>query len=136
VQDYRLWVHLVAATLRGGFIAVGVAKVGLDVQFIRYRADDSVIGSFRSLWIVREDGGRWAERCGRALRVNTARLVDCRRLAHRDRTSSGGCRKTIRRPLIDREGLADLGDCLFRRGCVDHNDVGRVQQQGRTLASL
>src|SRR6516164_1983063 len=35
-------------------------KVGLDVQFIRYRADESVIGSLRSLWIVTEDGGRWA----------------------------------------------------------------------------
>jgi hypothetical protein len=33
---------------------------GLGVQFIRYRDDDSVIGSFRSLWIVTEDGGRWA----------------------------------------------------------------------------
>ena len=46
--------------LRGGFIAAGAPKVGTDVQFIRYRADDSVIGSFRSLWIVREDGDRWA----------------------------------------------------------------------------
>ena len=46
--------------LRGGFIAAGAAKVGLDVQFIRYRADESVIGSLRSLWIVTEDGGRWA----------------------------------------------------------------------------
>ena len=57
MQNYRQWVHLVAAMLRGGFIAAGAAKVGLDVQLIRYRADDSVIGSFRSLWIVTEDGG-------------------------------------------------------------------------------
>jgi hypothetical protein len=41
-------------------IAAGPAKVHLDVQFTRYRADNSVIGSFRSLWIVTEDGGRWA----------------------------------------------------------------------------
>ena len=41
-------------------IAAGAAKVHLDVQFTRYRADNSVIGSFRSLWIVIEDGGRWA----------------------------------------------------------------------------
>jgi hypothetical protein len=34
--------------------------VHLDVQFTRYRADNSVIGSFRSLWIVAEYGGRWA----------------------------------------------------------------------------
>ena len=38
-------------------IAAGLAKVHLDVQFTRYRADNSVIGSFRSLWIVTEDGG-------------------------------------------------------------------------------
>ena len=41
-------------------IAAGAAKVHLDVQFTRYRADNSVIGSFRSLWIVTKDGGRWA----------------------------------------------------------------------------
>jgi hypothetical protein len=41
-------------------IAAGASKVHLDVQFTRYRADDSVIGSFRSLWIVTEKGGRWA----------------------------------------------------------------------------
>ena len=41
-------------------IAAGAAKVHLDVQFTRYRADYSAIGSFRSLWIVAEDTGRWA----------------------------------------------------------------------------
>jgi hypothetical protein len=41
-------------------IAAGPAKVHLDVQFTRYRADGSVIGSFRSLWIVTECGGCWA----------------------------------------------------------------------------
>ena len=41
-------------------IAAGVDKVHLDVQFTRYRADNSVIGSFRSLWIVTRDDGRWA----------------------------------------------------------------------------
>ena len=41
-------------------IAAGPAKVHLDVQFTRYRIDNSVIGSFRSLWIVTEYGGRWA----------------------------------------------------------------------------
>ena len=41
-------------------IAAGAAKVQLDVQFTRYRADDSVIGSFRSLWIVTKEGDRWA----------------------------------------------------------------------------
>jgi hypothetical protein len=41
-------------------IATGPAKVHLDVQFTRYRADNSVIGSFRSLWIVTRYGGHWA----------------------------------------------------------------------------
>jgi hypothetical protein len=41
-------------------IAAGPAKVHLDVQFTRYRANNSVIGSFRSLWIVTEHRGRWA----------------------------------------------------------------------------
>jgi hypothetical protein len=41
-------------------IAAGAAKVHLDVQFTRYRADNSVIGAFRSLWIVTQDDGRWA----------------------------------------------------------------------------
>lgn len=41
-------------------IAAGPAKVHLDVQFSRCRADNSVIGSFRSLWIITEKDGRWA----------------------------------------------------------------------------
>ena len=41
-------------------IVAGPEKVHLDVQFTRYRADNSAIGSFRSLWIVIEFGGRWA----------------------------------------------------------------------------
>jgi hypothetical protein len=41
-------------------IAAGPDKVHFDVQFTRYRADDSAIGSFRSLWIVSRVGGRWA----------------------------------------------------------------------------
>jgi hypothetical protein len=41
-------------------IAAGPFKVHLDVQFTRYRADNSAIGSFRSLWIVTEQGSRWA----------------------------------------------------------------------------
>ncbi|MGD9615748.1 MAG: hypothetical protein AB7H90_14245 [Alphaproteobacteria bacterium] len=41
-------------------IAAGPTKVHLDVQFTRYRADNSAIGRFRSLWIVTRQGGRWA----------------------------------------------------------------------------
>ena len=41
-------------------IAAGPAKVHLDVQFTRYRADNSAIGRFRSLWIVTQRDGCWA----------------------------------------------------------------------------
>jgi hypothetical protein len=38
-------------------IVAGPEKVHLDVQFTRYRADGSVIGSYRSLYIVTRRGG-------------------------------------------------------------------------------
>jgi hypothetical protein len=41
-------------------IVAGPDKVHLDVQFTRYRADNSAIGSYRSLWIVSKVDGRWA----------------------------------------------------------------------------
>jgi hypothetical protein len=41
-------------------IAAGPEKVHLDVQFTRYRADDSVLGRFRSLYVVTRRGGVWA----------------------------------------------------------------------------
>ena len=41
-------------------IAAGPDKVHLDVQFTRYRADGSAIGSFRSLWVVTNVKGIWA----------------------------------------------------------------------------
>jgi hypothetical protein len=41
-------------------IAASPKKVHLDVQFTRYRADNSAIGAFRSLWILTESAGRWA----------------------------------------------------------------------------
>lgn len=41
-------------------IAVSPDKVHLDVNFTRYRADNSELGSFRSLWIVSRLDGRWA----------------------------------------------------------------------------
>ena len=31
-----------------------------DVRFTRYRADGSVLGVYRSLWVVSRIGGRWA----------------------------------------------------------------------------
>jgi len=41
-------------------IVAGPEKVHFDVQFTRYRADNSVIGSYRSLYIVTRRDGRWA----------------------------------------------------------------------------
>lgn len=40
-------------------VAAGPEKVHLDVQFSRYRADGSVMGRFRSLWIVARLDGVW-----------------------------------------------------------------------------
>jgi hypothetical protein len=40
-------------------VAAGAGKVHLDVQFAGYRADGSVIGRFRSLWIVSRLAGVW-----------------------------------------------------------------------------
>ena len=41
-------------------IAAEPGKVHLDVRFTRYRDDGSVLGEFRSLWIIAELGGQWA----------------------------------------------------------------------------
>ena len=41
-------------------IAASLNKVHIDLQFTRYRADDSSLGSFRSIWVITLIGGRWA----------------------------------------------------------------------------
>jgi hypothetical protein len=41
-------------------IASSEDKVHIDGQFARYRADDSVLGRYRTLWVVSRIGGRWA----------------------------------------------------------------------------
>lgn len=41
-------------------ISASREKVHIDLQFTRYRADDSVLGSFRSIWVITLIGGRWA----------------------------------------------------------------------------
>lgn len=41
-------------------IVAGPEKVHFDVQFTRYRADNSAIGSYRSLYIVTRRDGKWA----------------------------------------------------------------------------
>ncbi len=41
-------------------IAASADKVHVDLQFTRYRMDGSVLGRYRSLWVVSCIGGRWA----------------------------------------------------------------------------
>lgn len=41
-------------------VAASPDKVHLDVQFTRYRADGSSMGSFRSLWVIAKLNNRWA----------------------------------------------------------------------------
>ena len=41
-------------------VDAGPGKVHFRVQFTRYRADGSAIGSYKSLYIVTRVGGRWA----------------------------------------------------------------------------
>ena len=41
-------------------ISTSVDKVHLDVQFTRFRADGSVLGRYRSIWVVSLIGQRWA----------------------------------------------------------------------------
>ena len=41
-------------------VAASTDKVHLDVQFTRYRADGSSMGSFRSLWVIAKLQDHWA----------------------------------------------------------------------------
>jgi hypothetical protein len=41
-------------------IAAEPCKVHLDVRFTRYRQDGSVLGHFRSLWVIARIDGVWA----------------------------------------------------------------------------
>ena len=41
-------------------IAASEDKVHVDAQFLRYRADGSVLGRYRTLWVVSRIEGRWA----------------------------------------------------------------------------
>src|SRR5207247_6230987 len=56
-------------------IVAGPSKVHLDVQFTRYRDDNSAIGSFRSLWIVTEYRGCWAVAARSSFADGSARSV-------------------------------------------------------------
>ena len=41
-------------------IAASPDKVHIDLQFTRFREDDSALGSFRSIWVITSIGGNWA----------------------------------------------------------------------------
>jgi hypothetical protein len=41
-------------------IGAGPDKVHLDVQFSRYRNDNSLLGRYRSIWVVSRINRRWA----------------------------------------------------------------------------
>ena len=41
-------------------IAASSDKVHFDTQFTRYRADGSVLGRYRSIWVIARIDGRWA----------------------------------------------------------------------------
>ena len=52
-----------AATARRRVIHTGPAKVHLDVQFTRYRDDDTVIGVYPAVYVIVEQGGAWLIQC-------------------------------------------------------------------------
>jgi hypothetical protein len=63
LDDFRArttadWHH--SSLDRHDVVAAGPDKVHLDVEFTRYRQDNSVIGVYRSLWVISCLGGRWA----------------------------------------------------------------------------
>lgn len=54
--DHSVWDHRNA-------IHVGEAKVHLDVQFTRFRADGTVIGVFPAVYVIVNQDGRWLIQC-------------------------------------------------------------------------
>ena len=57
----RDWHH--SAWDRRDVIHAGADKVHFDTRFTRYRADNSVIGHYDSIYIVTCEDGRWGIRC-------------------------------------------------------------------------
>jgi len=55
------WDH--SAWERREVIHAGADKVHFDTRFTRYRADDSVIGGFDSLYVVTCENGHWGVKC-------------------------------------------------------------------------
>lgn len=63
LEDFRAragvtWHHS-AWNFRDAF-AASADKVHVDVQFTRYCADGSVLGTYRSFWVISRIDGRWA----------------------------------------------------------------------------
>jgi len=54
--DHSRWDHR-------RLIHAGEGKVHLDVQFTRYRADDSVIGVYPAVYVIVEQHGHWLLQC-------------------------------------------------------------------------
>jgi hypothetical protein len=54
--DHSVWDHR-------DVIHEGPGKVHLDVQFTRYRADDSVIGVYPAVYVIVQQDGRWLIQC-------------------------------------------------------------------------
>ena len=54
--DHSVWDHR-------NVIHAGDAKVHLDVQFTRFRGDDSVIGVFPAVYVIVDQDGRWLIQC-------------------------------------------------------------------------
>src|SRR5579884_3010226 len=57
LQDRAGWDH--SAWDHRRVIHVGPGKVHLDVQFTRYRSDDSVIGVYPAVYVIVEQSGEW-----------------------------------------------------------------------------
>jgi len=54
--DHSIWDHR-------RVIHTGPAKVHLDVQFTRYRDDDTVIGVYPAVYVIVEQSGQWLIQC-------------------------------------------------------------------------
>ena len=52
------WDHSAFADIR--LVRACASKVHLDAEIRRFTAEDRLITSFRSLWVITNEGGRWA----------------------------------------------------------------------------
>ena len=52
------WHHSAFANIR--LLRASATKVHLDAEIRRFTVGDRLITSFRSLWVITDEGGRWA----------------------------------------------------------------------------